>query len=144
MKNSLLWFRALKRYEPLSSSEVYHFLVPSFNPETLSVSTEMLLKVITLQLVILNATVLSRKSENRSREAEKPQCQHTQQKCFPQFAAPRFFIWPHSEDKVRIQFQFGLCNRGCAELLVQRKSHSSPILALTRTHSYKSACSLSL
>lgn len=73
--------------------------------------------------------------KNRSREAEKPQYQHTQQKCFPQFAAPRFFIWPHSEDKVRMQFQFGVCNRGCAELLVQRKSHSSPILALTRTHS---------
>lgn len=25
VKNSLLWFRALKRYEPLCSSVVYHF-----------------------------------------------------------------------------------------------------------------------
>lgn len=95
----------------------------------------MLLKVITLHQIIRDATVLSRKSENRSREAEKPQYQHTQQKCFPQFAAPRFFIWPHSEDKVRMQFQFGVCNRGCAELLVQRKSHSSPIL---RWHAHTS------
>lgn len=103
------------------------------NPETLSESTEMLLKVITLQRYIRDAAVLSRNSENRSKEAEKPQYQHTQQKCFPQFTAPRFFIWPHSEDKMRMQFQFGLCNRGWAKVLVQRKTHSSPISTLTCT-----------
>jgi len=90
VKNSLLWFCAHKRYEPICSSVVYHLLVPAFNSETLSGSAEMLLKVSTLQQVMQNATLLPKKSEIRSREAEKPQYQHTQQKCFPQFAAPRF------------------------------------------------------
>lgn len=115
----------------------WDLLVSSYDPETLSESTEMLLNVITLQRVVWDATVLSRKLENRSKDAEKTLYHHTKQKCFPQFAAPRFFIWPHSEDKVRKQFQFGVCNRGWAKLLVQRKTHSSPIPALTRTHSYK-------
>ncbi len=110
------------------------------NPETLSESTEMLLKVITLQRYIRDAAILLRNSENRSKEAEKPQYQHTQQKCFPQFTAPWFFIWPHSEDKVRMHFQFGLCNRGWAKVLVQRKTHSSPISTLTCTLIQKDAC----
>lgn len=70
---------------------------------------------------------------NRSREAEKPQYQHTQQKCFPQSAAHRLFIWPHSEDKVRMRFQFGVCNRGWVELLVRRKTHSISMCMYTPT-----------